>query len=58
MRSGRTVTEVARDLGVSSWSLGRWVERAKTGQMRSEPKTSSAETAEQRELRRLRQEIE
>lgn len=25
VRSGRTVTEVARDLGVSKWSLGRWV---------------------------------
>ena len=32
VRSGRTVTEVARDLGVSKWSLGRWVEQAKTGQ--------------------------
>ena len=58
VRSGRTVTEVARDLGVSKWSLGRWVEQAKTGQALSEPKTLSAESPEQRELRRLRQELE
>ena len=25
VRGGRTVTGVARDLGVSKWSLGRWV---------------------------------
>ena len=55
--SGRTVTEVARDLGVSKWSLGRWVERARTGQALGEPKTLTAETAEQREIRRLRQEL-
>ena len=24
VRSGRSKTEVARDLGVSMWSLGRW----------------------------------
>jgi transposase len=58
VRSGRTVTDVARDLGVSKWSLGRWVEQARTGQALSEPKTLSVETAEQRELRRLRQELE
>src|SRR5688500_9237873 len=58
VRSGRTVTDVARDLGVSKWSLGRWVEQAKTGQALSEPKTLSVETADQRELRRLRQELE
>ena len=58
VRGGRTVTEVARDLGVSKWSLGRWVEQAKSGQALSEPKTLSVETADQRELRRLRQELE
>ena len=39
VRSGCTVAEVARDLGVSKWSLGRWVEQASHGQMLSEPKT-------------------
>jgi len=56
--SGRTVADVARDLGVSKWSLGRWVEQAKAGQALSEPKTLAAESPEQRELRRLRQELE
>ena len=58
VRAGRTITEVARDLGVSKWSLGHWVRRAEEGQMLSEPKTLALETAEQRELRRLRQELE
>jgi transposase-like protein len=58
VRSGRTITEVARDLGVSQWSLGQWVARAKTGQTLPEPKTLADETPEQRELRRLRQELE
>jgi len=58
VRSGRTITEVARDLGVTKWSLGRWVEQAKTGQTLSEPRTLAVETSEQRELRRLRQELE
>jgi transposase-like protein len=58
VRSGPTVTQVARDLGVSKWSLVRWVAQAKTGQTLSEPKTLSAKSPEQRELPRLRQEIE
>ena len=56
VRGGRTITEVARDLGVSTWSLGRWVEQANAGRTQTEPKALSAETPEQRELRRLRQE--
>ena len=35
VRGGRTITEVARDLGVSKWSLGRWV-RAEEGQALSD----------------------
>jgi transposase-like protein len=58
VRAGRTITEVARDLGVSKWSLGHWVRRAEEGQMLSEPKTLALETPEQRERRRLRQELE
>ncbi len=58
VRSGRTIPEVARNLGVTKWSLGRWFEQAKTGQTLSEPKTLAVETFEQRELRRLRQELE
>jgi len=56
IQSGRSISEVARDLGVSHWSLSRWVKDAQSGHNLSEPKTLSAETPEQRELRRLRQE--
>jgi transposase len=58
VQGGRTIKEVARDLGVSSWSLGEWVRRARNGQPMSEPSTLTCETPEQRELRRLRQELE
>jgi transposase-like protein len=58
VQSGRTVTEVARDLGVSKWSLAHWVKQSGTGQVLSESKTLSLETPEQRELRRLRAELD
>jgi transposase len=58
VHAGRTITEVARDLGVSKWSLGHWVRSAEQGAMLSEPKTLALETPEQREVRRLRQELE
>ena len=54
IQSGRSITEVSRDLGVSHWSLSRWLKEAQSGQALSEPKTLSSETPEQRELRRLR----
>ena len=57
VRSGRTIQSVARDLGVTTWSLGRWVRGVNLGEPLSEPKTVAAETPEQRELRRLRQEV-
>jgi len=57
VRSGRSITEVGRDLGVSTWSLGRWVRGVNLGQALSESKTLAAETPEQRELRRLRQQV-
>lgn len=56
VRSGRTISEVARDLGCSSWSLGRWVAAQENGTELTQPKTLAGETADQRELRRLRQE--
>ena len=58
VNSGRTITEVARDLGVSSWSLGHWVALARSGSAQSEPGTFASESPEQRELRRLRQDNE
>ena len=57
VESGRTITEVARDLGVSDWSLNRWVKDARAGRRPNEPKTLAAESPEQRELRRLRQQV-
>jgi transposase-like protein len=56
VRSGRSVIEVARDLGVSDWSLRAWAKNRSADGTLSEPKTLSLETPEQRELRRLRQE--
>ena len=53
---GRSQGEVSRDLGVSAWSLGEWVKKAKAGQALSHSKTIEAESTEQRELRRLRAE--
>jgi transposase len=56
VQSGRTVTEVSRDLGLSHWSLNRWLKDARAGRSLNEPKTLAGETSEQRDLRRLRQE--
>ena len=37
IQSGRTITEVARDLGVSHWSLSRWVKDVQAGKIPSQP---------------------
>jgi transposase len=57
VQSGRSIPEVARDLGVSIWSLRRWVKLNNAGQAPKEPATLQSETPEQRELRRLRQQV-
>ena len=56
VNSGRTVVEVARDLGVTTWSLRRWIAVKGNGGTLEEPKSLAIETPEQRENRRLRQE--
>jgi transposase len=56
VQSGRSIKEVARDLGVSGWSLRHWIRLDKEGQPLKEPTTLASETPEQRELRRLQQE--
>ena len=56
VQSGRTVREVAHDLGVTGWTLRCWITARRDGQTLSEPKTLATETPEHRELRRLRQE--
>jgi transposase len=56
IQSGRSITEVSRDLGVSGWSLRQWLKVTQGGQALNESKRLSSETPEQREIRRLRQE--
>jgi transposase-like protein len=55
VQSGRTLRSVSADLGVSTWSLRQWIARQKNGGILCEPKTLAAETPDQREIRRLRQ---
>ncbi|MDQ0778359.1 transposase [Streptomyces aurantiacus] len=50
--SGKTVTAVARELGISSESLRRWYRQAKTD--RGEGAPGELTTAERDELKRLR----
>ena len=54
---GRSQGEVSRDLGVSPWSLGEWIKKARAGHAPTQAATLGAESEEQRELRRLRQEV-
>ena len=56
IQSGRSITEVSRDLGVSDWSLRQWLKTIGGAQALNESKRLSSETPEQREIRRLHQE--
>jgi transposase-like protein len=56
--AGRSQGEVSRDLGVSAWSLGEWVKHARGGHAPTQATTLAAESPEQRELRRLRHEVD
>ena len=53
---GRSQGEVSRDLGVSAWSLGEWIKKARAGHGPTQAATLGAESDEQRERRRRRQE--
>ncbi len=55
---GRSQDEVSRDLSVSAWSLGEWLRKARAGHVPTQAATLDAESSEQRELRRRRQENE
>lgn len=55
---GWTASEVARSLGVSQWSLNPWVNLARAGNTQREVGSVAAESPEQREMHRLRQENE
>ena len=56
VESGKEVKEVARDLGVSHWSLKSWLKHSKAGKDQKQVGTLEGESSLQRELRRLRQE--
>jgi transposase-like protein len=57
VKSGRTAVEVARDLGVSTWSVRHWIKQVQQGAL-SQSKKLANETLQQREMRRLQQEID
>ena len=56
VESGKEIKEVARDLGISHWSLKNWCKRAKAGKDQTQVGTMDGESGSQREIRRLRQE--
>lgn len=58
VQSGRSLSEVARDLGCGVWTLSKWVRARQKGQQLTEPRTLAQETPAERENRRLRQEVE
>ena len=58
VESGREIKEVARDLGVSHWSLKNWIKLAKVGKEQTQVGSMAQESSSQREIRRLRQEVD
>jgi transposase-like protein len=56
MESGKGLTQVSRELGVGKGTLKYWRKQAAQGTL-GEPKTLTAETPEQREIRRLKMEV-
>jgi transposase len=58
VKSGRPINQVARDLGVSDWSLRHWIRLNNQAQELKEPATLGSATPEQRQLRQLQQENE
>jgi transposase-like protein len=58
VESGREVKEVARDLGVSHWSLKNWCKQSQAGKEQTQVGTLDGESSLQREIRRMRQEID
>ena len=58
VESGREVKEVARDLGISHWSLKNWIKLAKAGKEQTQVGTMDGESPSQREIRRMRHEID
>lgn len=57
-RSGKPMSVVARELGVSVWSLARWKQKGEQGELVPEPGGKAPASDMEAELRRLRQENE
>ena len=53
--SGRSQGEVSGDLGVSAWSLGEWVRKARAGHAPTQAAALATESPEQREEEVTRQ---
>jgi transposase len=45
VQSGRSISEVARELGCSTWSLGRWIAAKRNGGTLTEPKNPGRRNA-------------
>ena len=58
IKSGRSFNEVAEDLGVSAWTVRMWVKRHDRGEELNQRKALADLTPQERENRRLRQEVE
>jgi len=58
VESGRKIKDVARDLGVSHWSLKNWIKLAKVGFEQTQVCSMTEESSSQREIRRLRQAVD
>ena len=58
VRGGRSLSQVASDLGVTSGMLSDWRKKIEAGDSLREPKTLQNLSPEQREIHRLRQEID
>jgi transposase len=58
VRGGRSLSQVASDLGVTSGMLSEWRKKIEAGEALTEPKTLQALSPEQGEIHRLRQEVD
>jgi transposase len=54
---GRTIAEVARNIGVHEMTLGKWVKKARDEKESSVPEGAPLDESERSELFRLREEL-
>jgi transposase len=55
--SGRTIADVARELGCGESSLGYWVAKDRKSRAEAEPERFAVEQAESEEIKRLRRRV-